>query len=401
MTGILPTTSFGRRAPSLAQAAAEARTRLEAARAPEPVHKWRLHRALVEARAAFALPDGALSVLQALLSFHPETALTLDADDPSIVVHPSNRELSMRLGGAPESTLRRHLGTLVAAGLIARRDSPNGKRYARRDADGETTAVFGFDLGPFVASKGRIEAAASQVRAEAARVRMLREKISLLRRNCAGAVVALEEAGVGQADHFTADLARLAALPRRAPVDEIEAHAYDLEALAGRLDASLTTSRVVSYDVKMSGNAAHNERHIQNQTQTPIESEPASQEARGEVRVVKPDAAFPLPLIAKTFPTLRDYARGGRIDRPADLIDAANLARASLGVSPSAWAEAQAAMGQGAAAIAVAAMLERADEIHSAGGYLRALTAKARAGAFATGPLVMAQMKRAAPARAG
>ena len=55
-------------------------------------------------------------------------------------------------------------------------------------------------------------------------------------------------------------------------------------------------------------------------------------------------------------------------------------------------------MGQGDAAIAVAAILERSGEITSAGGYLRALTAKARAGEFSTGPLVMAQMKRNAAA---
>lgn len=79
-------------------------------------------------------------------------------------------------------------------------------------------------------------------------------------------------------------------------------------------------------------------------------------------------------------------------------LDAANLARSALGVSPDAWRDAQEAMGQGDAAIAVAAMLERSGEITSAGGYLRALTAKARAGEFSTGPLVMAQMKRNAAA---
>ena len=103
MTGTLPTTSFGRRTPSLAQLAAETRTKLEAGRASEPVHKWRLYRTLTEAKAAFGLPDGTLTVLHALLAFHAETALTLDSEDPSIVVFPSNRELSIRANGVPES----------------------------------------------------------------------------------------------------------------------------------------------------------------------------------------------------------------------------------------------------------------------------------------------------------
>jgi replication initiation protein RepC len=398
MTGTLPTTSFGRRTPSLAQLAAETRTKLEAGRASEPVHKWRLYRTLTEAKAAFGLPDGTLTVLQALLAFHTETALTLDSKDPSIVVFPSNRELSIRANGVPESTLRRHLARLVAVGLIARRDSPNGKRFARRGGEGETTA-FGFDLAPFIASKGRIEAAAAQIRAHAARLRMLREKITLLRRDCAGAIAALGEAGAEQVEEFAAELARLSAPIRRAPREKVEACAGDLEVLADRLDTVLAAIGITVVNEEIGGFGAQNERYIQNQNQTAHDSEPASEKAGGESGVTPaPVRTFPLSLIVRTFPTLADYARGGRIGRAGDLVDAANLARSALGVSPDAWRDAQEAMGQGDAAIAVAAMLERAGEITSAGGYLRALTAKARAGEFSTGPLVMAQMKRNAAA---
>jgi replication initiation protein RepC len=105
------------------------------------VHKWRLFRALTEAKTPLGVTDRALSVLHALLSFHQETALTLPvadrrADDEDedesagIVVFPSNRELSIRAHGMAPATLRRHLACLVDAGLIIRRDSPNGKRFA-------------------------------------------------------------------------------------------------------------------------------------------------------------------------------------------------------------------------------------------------------------------------------
>ena len=50
----------------------------------------------------------------------------------------------------PASTLRRLLAVLVEAGLIVRRDSPNGKRYARKGRGGEITLAFGFDLAPLV-----------------------------------------------------------------------------------------------------------------------------------------------------------------------------------------------------------------------------------------------------------
>jgi replication initiation protein RepC len=228
---------------------------------------------------------------------------------------------------------------------------------------------------------------------------MLREKITLLRRDCAGAIAALGEAGVEQAKEFAAELARLSAPIRRAPRDKVEACACGLEVLTDRLDTVLAAIGIAVVNEEIGGFGAQNERYIQNQNQTAHDSEPASEKAGGESGVTPaPVRTFPLSLIVRTFPTLVDYARGGRIGRAGDLFDAANLARSALGVSPDAWRDAQEAMGQGDAAIAVAAILERSGEITSAGGYLRALTAKARAGEFSTGPLVIAQMKRNAAA---
>jgi replication initiation protein RepC len=251
----------------------------------------------------------------------------------------------------------------------------------------------------FIASKDRIEAAAAEIRAHAARLRMLREKITLLRRDCAGAIAALGEAGAGQVEEFAAELARLSTPIRRAPRDKVEGFMGGLEALADRLDKAMAAVEIVAANEEIGGFGAQNERYIQNQNQTALDSEPASKKAGGERHLTPaPVRTFPLSLIVRTFPALADYARGGRIERAGDLVDAANLARSALGVSPDAWRDAQEAMGQGDAAIAVAAMLERSGEITSAGGYLRALTAKARAGEFSTGPLVMAQMKRNAAA---
>ena len=102
-----PTTPFGRRQLSLAMVASQTATEDFAARpgATEAVvHKWRLFRALTEAKEQLKVTDRALSVLHALLSFHQETALTLPTSDqrrakldssvPGIVVFPSNKELS-------------------------------------------------------------------------------------------------------------------------------------------------------------------------------------------------------------------------------------------------------------------------------------------------------------------
>jgi len=64
-----------------------------------------------------------------------------------------------------------------------------------------------------------------------------------------------------------------------------------------------------------------------------------------------------------------------------------------LGVSPDAWRQALEAMGEHDASIVIAAILQRGDEIKSAGGYMRVLSAKARAGEFSLGPALMALLR--------
>ena len=93
--------------------------------------KWALLRDLTIAAEDFGLGHRPLSVLKALLSFWPERELP--GTPGGAIVFPSNRALSERLSGMPESTLRRHLAALTARGIIHRHDSANGKRFARRD----------------------------------------------------------------------------------------------------------------------------------------------------------------------------------------------------------------------------------------------------------------------------
>ena len=140
-----PTTPFGRRTLTLAHVATQL---LTSARPPDKVvHKWQVFRAICTARPKLGVSERALAVLNALLSFHPETTL---AGEEELIVFPSNQQLCLRTHGMPASTLRRLLVVLVDAGLIVRRDSPNGKRYARKGRGGEIKLAFGFDLAPLV-----------------------------------------------------------------------------------------------------------------------------------------------------------------------------------------------------------------------------------------------------------
>ena len=122
-----PTTPFGRRTLTLAQVASQAKAR--ACPTDEPAHKWKVFRAVTECRDRLGISDRALAVLNALLTFLPEMVMT---PGPDLIVFPSNRKLATRAHGMAESTLRRQLQALVSAGLVIRRDSPNGKRYVRR-----------------------------------------------------------------------------------------------------------------------------------------------------------------------------------------------------------------------------------------------------------------------------
>jgi replication initiation protein RepC len=126
-------------------------------------------------------------------------------------------------------------------------------------------------------------------------------------------------------------------------------------------------------------------------------------------------------------PDLHDYAPLGRVRDWGDLRHAAIAVRPMLGISPHAWQEAVTVLGERSACLAIAAILQRCEHssearsvpgrkpgtttvvvngspaIRSAGGYLRALTQKAREGDFALGPVLMAQIgqrQRNGPGRA-
>ena len=289
-----PTTPFGRRPLSLAMVASQAATENFAARpgaSETVVHKWRLFRALTEAKEPIGVTDRALSVLHALLSFHQETALTLPASDPKageadssgpgIVVFPSNKELSIRAHGMAPATLRRHLACLVDAGLIIRRDSPNGKRFARRGQGGAIEDAFGFDLTPLVARAEEIENLAEEVRAENRAMALLREKITLTRRDIAKMIATGIEEGVpGDWEGFHLRYATLSGRYARNLLHS------DLAALAGELAALAAEIRkLLETHVKaqnMSANESQSERHIQNQTTNIFDLEPSLREGRAE-----------------------------------------------------------------------------------------------------------------------
>lgn len=389
------------------------------------VDKWKLFRSLCEAKTVIGVSDRSLAVLNALLSFYPGSELS---GENGLVVFPSNAQLSLRTHGMAGTTLRRHLACLVEAGLILRRDSPNGKRYARRRRSGAVGEAFGFDLSPLVVRANEFSTAAAELAAARQSLRLMRERLSLCRRDTAKLLELLRESATAadweQQQRRYEELA--APLSRKASANDIEAVYDGMSKL--RSDLAKELEKLLN-SAKLDANDRHNGRHIQNSDpDSKFESEPGLGKGRGtfptnastyraDLGGCRPNLAgvstrsadhpparlapppltisrharqIPLPVLLSACPQIADYGPQGRIATWSDLTIAAIVVRTMLNVSTDAYDDACSVLGPENAATVIACMLERADRISSPGGYLRDLTARARRHAFSLGPMVAA-----------
>jgi replication initiation protein RepC len=423
------TTPFGRRLMTLGMLTSQVMAR--EIKTDQSVDKWRLFRALCEAKPLLGISDRALAVLNALLSFYPKNEL---AQENGLIVFPSNIQLSLRTHGMAEQTVRRHLAALVQAGLLLRKDSPNGKRYVRRNRAGEVNEAFGFSLAPLLARASEIEQLAAEVMAERLHVQRLRERITLCRRDIAKLIeAAVEEQIPGDWQGLYCEFRDLIeGLPRSPTASQLELLLDELTTL--RADV-LNRLEIRIESIKERGNANYIERHIQNSNpESNSELEPdfdtkqgampeqdngrraaTSEEGRAEAahssRCEKEHSlrtggrndgdrlkSFPLGLVLQACPEILAYGPGGIIRNWRDLMTAAVTVRSMLGVSPSAYEEAANVMGPENAATVMACILERGGHINSAGGYLRGLTRRSEKGEFAIGPMLMALLRANASA---
>ena len=280
-----PTTPFGRRPLTLAHVA----THMAAsARPPDKVvHKWKVFKAVCVARPRIGVSERALAVLNALISFYPDTTLTGEDD---LIVFPSNELLCLRTHGMPASTLRRQLVALVDAGLIVRRDSPNGKRYARKGRGGEIKLAFGFDLAPLVVRAQEFEGMAQEIEAEIWAIKLAKERITLCRRDIAKMIATGIEEGVpasriGQGPASWEELHAIfrglvESVSRTASREELESTADALSIFA---DDVLNLLETQAKETNTSVNESPVERHKQNsKPNSPIELEPSLREGRAE-----------------------------------------------------------------------------------------------------------------------
>jgi replication initiation protein RepC len=326
------------------------------------------------------------------------------------IVWPSAELQEQTLGLSPtqvKETNRR----LIELGLVTMKDSPNGKRYGKRDAKDRIIEAYGFDLSLFAVRHAEFVRLAQEQAAERRAMKKLRRRRTIAHKGIIQILETAREYGF-QGDEWqtrareTRDLTRALKAVQR--VDEMETGVTSLErrwqAARARIEFLLGT---VETDPKEPENRPHiykynptnylqedtviaanrcsgTEEAPSSQALVPVppgtnsQSETPQRPPRTDKGMVHGIAADELPRLA---PKLRQYLRRPNPAWP-DLHDAAEWLRGELGVSKSLWGEACLAMGRDLATIALGIVSTKEPDYFktSAGGYFHGMVAKHIAG---------------------
>ena len=318
--------------------------------------------------------------------------------DSRPIVWPST-ELQRTALGLQSTQLKEITRRLVELGLVTMKDSPNGKRYGKRDAKDRITEAYGYDLSLFAVRHAEFVRLAEEGRAERLAMGRLRRRATIARKAITQILeTAAEYAFDGEewqtlADETGALTRALGAVER---IDEMETGVKSLErrqqAARERLETLLRT-------VETAPKEAENRPHQYNynptlypkqdtviaakgcsgaseepQPQSPTPVQPKRPE-KGMVHGIAPDE------LVRLTPKLKPYLRRPNPTWP-DIVDATDWLRHDLGVSKSLWGEACLAMGRELAAVALA-IVSTKEAKHfrtSPGGYFHGMIAKAKTG---------------------
>ena len=339
--------------------------------------RWAVLVDLVKCRKAFDLNDRDLAVLRGLISCLP------GSDTGKTFVFASNVTLSNRIDGMNERTLRRHLAKLVAAGMITRHDSPNRKRYVRRNHLGEPSRAFGFDLAPLFDRQIEISAAATQCAVTADTVAILRENLSLLRHRLSVTHPTLAEEARKALRRFLTPDALLAI------ISDLQAHLDTTDLPASTLTLTANDSSIVRHKQKSIKDNIDAKEYLE---QVSVENPSQDNES-----IVKHDAALPsLGAVIAACPDSCEFAYEP-IETWPDLMRFAAVLAPILRIDAGALNFARQSMGAVAAAVSVICILQMGPRIRSAGAYLRSLSDRASLGRFSTLTLVNTLIGRQFP----
>ena len=329
------------------------------------------------------------------------------------IVWASNACLMDRTGFSL-SALKRHLRRLADLGLIAFHDSPNGKRWGHRDANGRIVEAYGIDLSPLAARADEFEHLFGHITAERALCQRLKRHVTVARRTLRARINAAVCAEVpGPWEKITkAFEALLAQAPKPGSSPEaLERLLAAFHALLARVETAFTATSDMENAVdktaqtqakptqllpEMDPREAGSEPHIQT-TREPefvistTQIKPAEKDTTRREHSIKPTqprTSVPdvpnAQVIVQACPEFASWTHnmGGTLRDWASLHRAAGQLRAMIGVPDPIWGQAQAALGHQVATAALALVFEKYcnGEVASPAGYLRGMMAKAGAG---------------------
>ena len=391
---------------------------LAQAREQVAVPKPRAFVALIRVGAHIGLKAGDMMLLDTLGAF---TQAQDWEEGQRPIVWASNAYL-MEQTGFSLSALKRHARRLAEIGVISFQDSPNGKRWGRRNADGRIVEAYGFDLSPLSARAEEFENLQAELQAERERCQRLKRQITVARRMIRARIeAAVSDALRGPWTQLTGLFEELLdRLPRRHQASEqLERLLTWFKELQERVevaylkatDAIMPVDRTVDKEAetirntqKMNPREFISEPHIliTNELNPVTSNSSEKEEAAGAVPNARPEdqvdreledwvaevrkkrTALELPTIMQACPEFASWARnmGGFLKNWNDLHRVAGQLRPMIGISEHAWNVAQDRMGTQVATAAFALVFEKhsSGEVASPGGYLRGMVEKAVAG---------------------
>lgn len=338
------------------------------------------------------------------------------------IVWASNSYL-MEQTGFSLSALKRHARRLAEIGVIAFKDSPNGKRWGHRDADGRIIEAYGFDLSPLSARAEEFEHLHAELQAERELCQRLKRQITVARRMIRARIEAAQGGALRgpwtQLSSLFEDL--LDRLPRRNMASEALARLLEwFKELQERVEATYlkavraddlvenipgTTEQGLQKTQEMDPREVISEPHIliTNQLNPVTCNRSETEQAAGVVPNAPPEeqvdseledwvaetrkkrgAALDLPTVMQACPEFASWARnlGGYLKDWGDLHRVAGQLRPMISVSEHAWNVAQDRLGPQIATAALVLTFDKycAGEVASPGGYLRGMVEKAGAG---------------------
>ena len=312
------------------------------------------------------------------------------------IVWPSNAALQEHLGLCKRQ-VQYLLRTLIDARLIVAVDSPTGRRWGRRHPEsGVIVEAYGFDLAPLAVRYDEFLSLAERARADRAARAALRRRLTIASKAIrqigetalayglddrdweawTQEAIALARKVAGQAEPALLKVAVADLEDRRVDGENILTTRLCLEdtapADAAECTPITTTNQLPSDESDTRNPDLEISSHPKDTASSANEKAlPASPELK--------DHAISPRFILKVSPALKRYIVSSK-PTWSHIVDAADWVRGDLGISRHAWIEACMTMGRYNAAAAIAVIAAKSAEIRSAGGYLRALTERARQG---------------------